>query len=376
MVPHQAPTPDAVDFVVGRSDLRRTAFVPGLHTADTVLEPGRVLVRIDRFAFTANNVTYGAVGDLIGYWTFFPAKEGWGRIPVWGFGDVVRSSHAAVPAGERLYGYFPMSTYLVLHADHVSATGLVDASAHRAALPPIYNQYTRVAADAGYDPAREAEIALFRPLFTTSFLLDDFLAEAAFFGARALVLSSASSKTALGLAFLLSQTRRAQCRVVGLTSPANAAFVARTGYYDTVLAYDDVRSLPRDTATVFVDFAGNGAVVAAVHHHLGGSLRYSCQVGVTHWEQRAPAADLPGPAPILFFAPEQARKRLGDWGPADFQARVGGAMRRFLDSTRGWLRVVEGRGRAAIESVYRAMLEGETDPSEGHMLSLSERAGE
>ena len=65
--------------------------------------PGQVLVRIDRFAFTANNVTYGVAGDMLNYWSFFPAEEGWGRIPVWGFGDVVRSSHDAV-GGEHAGG--------------------------------------------------------------------------------------------------------------------------------------------------------------------------------------------------------------------------------------------------------------------------------
>jgi hypothetical protein len=363
-----------VDFVVSRSDLRRTELVPGRAGPDTALEPGQVLVAIDRFAFTANNVTYGAVGDLIGYWGFFPAEGEWGRIPVWGFGNVVRSRHDAVPTGERLYGYFPMSTHVVLQADRVSPAGLVDASAHRAALPPIYNQYTNMAAYPGYDAAREAEIALFRPLFTTSFLLDDLLGQNDLFGARTVVLSSASSKTALGLAFLLSRTRREACRVVGLTSAANAAFVGRTGYYASVLTYDDVGSLPVDTPAVFVDFAGNGGVLSAVHHRLGAALRYSCLVGLTHWERRTPPAGLPGPEPIFFFAPDQARLRMAEWGPAGFLSRVGGAMREFVDSTGGWLRVVEGRGPAAVEAVYRTMLEGRADPAEGHLLSMAAAA--
>ena len=84
---------DLQDFVVSRSDLRRTAFVPAAQTPDTALDTGEILVRITRFALTANNITYGAVGEMIGYWTFFPAPEGWGRIPVWGFADVVRSQH-------------------------------------------------------------------------------------------------------------------------------------------------------------------------------------------------------------------------------------------------------------------------------------------
>src|SRR5262249_8239217 len=126
------PMVDAIDFLVGRRDLRRTAFVPGRNSLDTVLEPGQVLVHVHRFALTSNNVTYGAVGDMIGYWGFFPAEEGWGRIPVWGFGDVVRSAHDDVPVGERIYGYFPMSTCAVLQPFQVSPAAFVDASAHRA----------------------------------------------------------------------------------------------------------------------------------------------------------------------------------------------------------------------------------------------------
>jgi hypothetical protein len=277
----------------------------------------------------------------------------------------VRSRHDALKPGERIYGYFPMSTHLVVQADHVSATSFVDAAPHRAALPPIYNQYTRVAAGR----ADEAQVALFRPLFTTAFLLDDFLAENAFFGARAIISSSASSKTALGLAFLC-QARRGQCEVVGLTSRANTAFVERTAYYDRVVAYDHIQSLAGEPDAVFVDFAGNAALAGSVHRTLAEKLKYSCSVGVTHWEKMAPTEELPGPPRILFFAPDHARKRIGDWGAAAFQTRVGETMDQFLASTACWLRVVEGHGQSAVESVYRAMLEGKTDPAEGHILSL------
>ena len=361
---------DAVDFIVNRKDLHQTAFVAGRDSCDSALAPGQVLLRVDRFAFTANNITYGAIGELFSYWSFFPTQDGWGRIPVWGFADVVRSRHDSLQANERIYGYFPMSTHVVVQADHVSAAGFIDAAPHRAALPPIYNQYTRVAADPGYDRAQEAQLALFRPLFTTSFLLNDFLAASAFFDAHSVILSSASSKTALGLAFLLSHARRGQCAVVGLTSPVNQAFVERTGYYTRAVAYDDVRALSGETPAVFVDFAGNATVVSAVHHALGEGLKYSCSVGLTHWDKMALGAAVPGPAPILFFAPDHARRRIGDWGAAGLQARVAEAMRGFLTSAASWLRIVEGRGRDAVESVYRAALDGKIDPSEGHVLSL------
>jgi hypothetical protein len=49
------------------------------------LRPGQIRFRIERFALTANNVTYAIVGDMLGYWNFFPTKDGWGRVPVMGW---------------------------------------------------------------------------------------------------------------------------------------------------------------------------------------------------------------------------------------------------------------------------------------------------
>jgi hypothetical protein len=360
----------SLDFVVDRADLRRTAFVPGRDGPETALADGAVLVRIDTFALTANNVTYGVAGDLMGYWRFFPAADGWGRIPAWGFGDIVGSRHPALPVGERLYGYFPISTHVRLDADRVTPTSFVDAAPHRAALPPFYNQYMRVAADPGYARANEGEIALFRPLFATGFLLDDFLAREACFGARRLVLSSASSKTALALAFLSSADRHAECEVLGLTSAANADFVRTTGYYDGVVTYDDVAAGLPVEPSVFVDFAGDARVVEAVHRRLGVLLRYSCRVGITHWDDLGPAENLPGPAPILFFAPDHLERCREDWGPAELASRLGEAMQRFLDSTSPWLNITAGQGPAAVEAVYRALLEGRANPADGHVLSL------
>ncbi|MDX2165842.1 MAG: DUF2855 family protein [Deltaproteobacteria bacterium] len=355
---------DGLDFIVKRTDLRQceliTAPLPPL--AD-----GQVRLRVDRFAFTANNVTYGAVADLIGYWNFFPAREGWGRIPVWGFAEVVESRCAALPVGARLFGYLPMSTHLVMQPERVSAEGLVDGSPHRAALPQVYNQYTRVAPDTRQ---HEAALALFRPLFTTSFLLEDALAEHDDFGATHIVLTSASSKTALCLAFLLARARRGGRRVVGLTSPAKAAFVRRTGYYDDVIAYDALDALQTCGRAACVDFAGNGALLAAVHRALGERLQHTYLVGLTHWEQRSPAADLPGPTPVFFFAPDRVDKRRADWGMAEFQRRVGGAMADFAASATAWLTVVDHSGPQAVERLYQQMVAGEIDPAVGHMATL------
>jgi len=362
----------AIDFLVERGNLRHCKFVRGPEPDEVQLQAGEVLLEIAKFAFTANNVTYAVAGDMMSYWSFFPAEAGWGRVPVWGFGDVLRSRHDGVAAGERVFGYFPMSTHLVVEPVRNNPDGFVDGASHRQALPAVYNQYSRVATDPSYAVEHEDQQLLFRPLFMTAFLLEDLIADSGAFGARAVVLSSASSKTAFGLAFLLRQKRDARCEVIGLTSPGNVAFVTGLGCYDRVVTYDQIDSLPREQAVVFVDMAGNGGVVSALHHHFRDSMRYSCIVGLTHWERRTPAADLPGAPPTFFFAPTQLQKRTREWGAEGFQERYALAWRGFLDFAKRHLRVASGRGPAAVERVYLETLEGRTRPDVGHILSLAE----
>lgn len=362
----------ALDFIVKKDDLRTCKFVPAAESGETGLQPGQILLRVDQFAFTSNNVTYATFGDAMSYWNFFPAPEGWGRIPVWGFADVVRSEHASIKAGERIYGYLPMSSYLVVQPERVTDAGFYDGVPHRRALHPLYNQYLRTARDPLYDAQRERELMLLRPLFVTSFMIDDFLADNDFFGARTVVLSSASSKTAYGVAFLLARRGRAQCEVIGLTSPSNVGFTERLGCYHRVLTYDQIATLSNAQPVVYVDMSGNGKVRSDLHHHFGDNMKYSCAVGGTHWEQREGGAKLPGARPTLFFAPAQIKKRTEEWGPGGMAERLAAAWRQFLEPVAGWMRVVEGRGRTAVEHVYLDMLEGRSKPDEGHVLSLAQ----
>lgn len=359
---------DAIDFLVRRDDLHRTSFVP---TTLPALTDGQVLLRVDAFAFTANNVTYAVFGEMMRYWDFFPAPEGWGRVPVWGFADVIASRHPSIKEGERFYGYLPMSSHLVVQAERANDAGFVDGAAHRRDLPPVYNQYINTATDPGYDPAQEDAQMLLRPLFMTAFLIDDFLAEQQFHGARQIALSSASSKTSIGLASLLHARAGHTYEVVGFTAPSNRAFVERLGYYDRVVPYDALDTLPNDRPTVFVDMAGNGAVRDAVHRRCGDQVRYSCAVGGTHWGQVAPAPnDLPGATPTFFFAPDRIQQRSADWGMAELQKRMGVAWKHFIEKIDDWMTVRHGRGQADVERIYLATLDGTADPAEGHVLSL------
>jgi hypothetical protein len=344
---------------VRRDDLRTTQRVDDVPTAG----PGEALLRVDRFALTSNNVTYAAFGEAMRYWDFFPASaEGWGRVPVWGFADVEQSNVDGLAEGDRIYGYFPMGTHLVVTPDRLTANGFVDASQHRAALPPVYNQYQRVPSDG----KRERETCILRPLFTTSFLLDDWLEDDDFFGASSVILGSASSKTALGLAFLLS--RRSTVEVVGLTSARNAPFVDGVGYYDATVTYDEIDSLDPDVPSAFVDMGGNGMARLGIHTRLGFSLKSSCMVGATHWEAPPAGGELPGPQPSFFFAPDRVVKRQADWGGDGFATRVDEAWDAFLESVDGWLTIVE-RGSDELVDTWLEVLEGRAAPDEGYVVA-------
>lgn len=358
------------DFLVAKNDLHRTDFHERGRSEDLALEPGQVLLAVDSFAFTANNVTYAVFGEAMRYWDFFPAPEGHGTVPVWGFAIVERSAHPDVAAGERVYGYLPMSTHFVVTAGDVGPGGFVETAAHRAHLSAIYNQYVRCAGDPGYDREHEAEQMLFRVLFLTGWLIDDFLADNRWFGARSVVVSSASSKTSIGLAACLARRGRDTVEVVGLTSHANKPFVEGLGIYHKVVAYDEIASLDATTPTVFVDMAGDRDVTMAVHRHFGENLSYSCSVGGTHWENLAFGVEIPGPTPTLFFAPAQVDKRVGEWGMSGLQQRMGEAWLAFLPQVKDWITIERNAGHEAIRRVYLDTLEGRADPRRGYVLTF------
>jgi hypothetical protein len=62
------------------------------------------------------------------------------------------------------------------------------------------------------------------PLFSLSFFCAEFLQQEHFFGARQAISSSASSKTALGRAYLLTRAQSSDVEIVGLTYAAFDAF--------------------------------------------------------------------------------------------------------------------------------------------------------
>ena len=352
------------DFLVRRDDLRTTAVQEG---AAAALRAGEARLRVERFGFTANNVTYGAFGEQMGYWRFFPAPDGWGRIPVWGFGEVVESQAEGIEPGRRFYGYFPMSSTVTMQPRPWGG-GFEDAAEHRAELPATYNRYFEATPQAGFAPEHDAATAVMRPLFMTGWLIAQRLKG----DGATVALASASSKTAYSAAYALNQLDEAP-QVIGRTSAGNAAFVESLGFYDSVLTYDDVDELPRGDALRYVDMAGDADLRRRVHEHLGDDLSASIVVGATHWDHAsldATGGPLPGPAPEFFFAPAVLDRLSAEMGAGELQRRIGADWIAFLEPLSAILEIEETSGPDAVERVYRAFLDGSADPRKGHVLNL------
>ena len=248
----------------------------------------------------------------------------------------------------------------VLLTPRAAPFGIVDAAEHRASLMPAYNAYRHPDADG------EDEQILLRPLFLLAFLLDENLAAR---DLDAVVISSASSKTASAIAFLLASR---DCAVTGLTSSRNEQFVRDLGVYDDVATYDAIDVLPR-RSVAFIDVAGDVQVRQRVHGHFREDLAYSGFVGATHLDASAftaaPALDH-GPLPEPVSANALLRERVHATGQDRLDADIADAWARYVAWSRGWLNVRRAAGPGAVRAAFLDVLGGHVAPHEAHVVSM------
>jgi hypothetical protein len=344
---------------IDRTDISKAKLVETPHRA---LNPGEARLGVKRFALTANNVTYAVFGDVMRYWDFFSSADS-GRLPVWGFADVVESTVEGLQVGERIYGYVPASDELIVEPGRISANAFNDMAAHRQDLPAAYNRYIRTASDPGYAKAREGLQMALQPLFITSWLIDLHLRDTQYGGAEYISLTSASSKTALALAYLLHADKPAGIRVEAITSERSRPFVEKTGFYDQITLYPDLNEVKADPRRLVVDFAGDASVNRAIHGALKDDLIANIRVGASHWTDSAPASDLPGPKPTFFFAPDHVAQRMKAWGSAEFGKRYSAAWSAFAEAVDGMFTEQSMSGGEGCLSAYNDLVAGKAPAS-------------
>jgi hypothetical protein len=355
-------------LLVNKSDIADTRIEI---TPPLALAAGQTRLRIERVGLTANNISYAVTGDKLQYWQFFPAPDPWVCVPAWGFATVAESLVDGLAVGERIWGFWPMASELVIEPVKLTTFGFTDGVAHRRKLPFVYNEYHRCAVDPMHRDDQEDAEAILRPMFSTSWLVEDFLFDNGFFGADTMVISSASSKTAYGTAYQLR--KRGGVQVIGLTAAHNKPFVEALGCYHRVLPYEGVEQLDAQAASVFLDYAGSAEIRRRVHLQVH-NLLHSSLIGGSHFDEMGSSAGLPGPKPVFLFIPSHAFKRVGEWGLPGLMERMGRDWRIFvsraLDPSDPWLVVQHHEGAAAAQAAYQLVLSGAADPRSGHMLLL------
>ncbi|THH32433.1 hypothetical protein EUX98_g1786 [Antrodiella citrinella] len=295
----------------------------------TSLPENSVLIRVHRFGFSANNITYQALGETpnFRYFEFHDAPEAgavspqkYGMIPVWGFG-VVEASTSSIQVGERVYGYFAPARYVVVAVDPTSITtySFLIPRPHLPADRRPYNQVNRCAGDPLYDPhpVKEDLTMLYRPLFWTSFWCEDWLFHGfnqRYRDAKRFIITSASAKTAFALAYCIKrraakESELAGVKIIGLTSKKNLEFTKNLHLYDSVFEYSsfsDNLDVSGKEKWIFADVAGNDDLNNRILRHFVASgakdkLITAIQLGLT---TLAPAATSKAKSVNLMTLPE------------------------------------------------------------------------
>ncbi|KAJ6622546.1 hypothetical protein B0H10DRAFT_2013190 [Mycena sp. CBHHK59/15] len=290
--------------------LHREAAEIALNSIPTQLPPNHVLIKVDRFGFSANNITYQALGEQphFRYYDFHSAPETnevsaktHGLVPVWGFGTIISSTHSKISPGERVYGYLAPSRYVLVPVSEadVNKYAFYVPRPHLPADRRPYNQIIRCAADPEYTPTRLGEdlTMLYRPLFWTAYWFEDWIFSLGYRGATAFLISSASAKTAFCAAYLIGKRNsrgeaHPKVKIIGLTSKKNLSFTKGLGLYDEVHEYRSFASALGQEKWVYVDVAGNDNLNKQLFEHFrtpeSGQLVTSVALGMT---TLAPASD-------------------------------------------------------------------------------------
>lgn len=341
--------------------------------ADLQIDTGEILVKIDKFAFSSNNITYAVAGDRLGYWQFFPPTgedtAGWGVLPVWGFADVVESNVSDIPVGDRLFGYFPPATHLKMQPSKISTQQFIDSPPHRTKLPIGYNIYRRVKAEKGYSPAFDNGRALLFPLYLTAYCLWDAIQDKDWYGAEQVLILSASSKTSIGLGYALKADESSP-KVIGMTSKRNLETVNGLNLYDETLTYEAIASIDANVPTLIVDMSGNANLMLKLHQYLGDQMKYTINVGLTHWANARPQKGIITERSEFFFVPSHAQRRVKEWGMAAFQQKTTTFIMSAAFATSQWLNFKTIDGLAGMADIHLAVCNGRIPANEGLIVEM------
>ena len=360
-------------FQVNKTDFRKGKLIDTPTLDQLPIEEGEIIVKIDRFAYTSNNITYAVTGDMLQYWKFFPAigdhANEEGVIPVWGFAEIVKSSIEELPEGDRLFGYFPTASFLKMKPKGITKQRILDGSEHRAQLPITYNLYKRVYGEEFYDKSTDNARMLLSPLLITAFLLWDLLKNNNWYDAQQILILSASSKTSIGLAYALHQDDSAP-KIIGLTSTRNLESIANLKLYDHIYDYKDSNKINNELSTLIIDMSGNKSLLKTLYEYLGDQRKYTVNVGITHWTNAGSGEKSLSLRSEFFFAPSQLQKLIKKWGPELLEQKTSAFFKESATAITQWLNFEKIDGLEGLQKIHPEVCKGSIPPNKGLIIEL------
>ena len=241
---------------------------------------------------------------------------------------------------------------------------------------------------------------LYRPLFWTSFWCEDWFFKSGYREANNILISSASSKTAFCLAYLIRKRfARGEIppkNIIGLTSKRNMAFTIGLGLYDDVVEYDSFptsKSLQISDGDkwLYVDVSANDALNKSIFAHFGSSDRLAASIalGMTNLSPSTPNTpsanwtlntfvdndDKRSRSPSLssmeqFFMVEWLNVRKHQLKPREIHLLQDNAWREFMKDCVGWVKLESVLGAEAVKRAYERLAKGGLGPDQGFIWSL------
>lgn len=248
---------------------------------------------------------------------------------------------------------------------------------------------------------------LYRPLFWTSYWCEDWLNSSGYRGGiTSILVSSASSKTAFCLAYLIGKrSSRGEIskdtRIIGLTSNRNVAFTKGLGLYNEVFDYDSFASTKalngkNDLQWIYVDVAGNDDLNARIFGYFAsshtGTLSACVSLGMTNlspassvatsmdWttntfsapQEASPSPGKPSALPKLepFFMVEWLNVRKHELDIKEIFERQNQAWTELIQDCVRWVKLERVYGAGAVKNAYERLAKEGLGPDKGLIWSL------
>lgn len=235
---------------------------------------------------------------------------------------------------------------------------------------------------------------LYRPLFWTAFWCEDWLHSTMYRGATRVVISSASSKTAFCLAYLIRKRKVEGIQIIGMTSKGNVAFTKGLGLYDEVVEYSTFTEAPcmnaHERKFVYIDVSGNDTLNQRVFAHFakGGKLVAGVALGLTNlaptskeapttnWSTNTFAAPFAAVGAVTsleqFFMPEWLTIRVKQLSIPEITDMQRRAWIDLMQDCPSWIQLARVAGQKNVVDAYLNVAKGGIGPEKGYIWSLWE----